>query len=73
VELGGKTISVEVEFIDEPLNYNIIMGHTWVYAMVAFVSTYFQMFSFPHKGGIVSKTNPTYLPLIPMLQEVSLL
>lgn len=28
VELGGKTVSIEIEVIDGPLDYNILMGDT---------------------------------------------
>lgn len=41
VKLGGKILLVEVEVIDRPLDYNILVGHTWVYAMTVVVSTYF--------------------------------
>ena len=53
VELGGKTSNVEVEVIDRPLNYNILLGRPWVYAMTTIVSTYFRMIAFPHKGVII--------------------
>jgi len=52
VELGGKTVSIDVEVVDGPLDYNILLGRPWVYAMTAIVSTYFRMIVFPHKGTI---------------------
>ena len=52
IELGGKTITVEVEVVVRPLDYNILLGRPWVYAMATVVSTYFRMIAFPHKGGI---------------------
>ena len=52
IELWGKTVTVEVEVIDRPLEYNILLGRPWVYAMVDVVSTYFRMIAFPHKGEI---------------------
>jgi hypothetical protein len=27
VQLGGKTIEVEVEVVDAPLDYNLLIGH----------------------------------------------
>ena len=33
VELGGKTVNVDVEVVDGPLDYNILLGRPWVYAM----------------------------------------
>ena len=52
VELGGKTISIDVEVVDGPLDYIILLGRPWVDAMTTIVSTYFRMVSFPHKGTI---------------------
>ena len=52
VELGGKTMNVGVEVVDETLDYSILLRRPWVYAMTAIVSTYFRMISFPHKGTI---------------------
>lgn len=43
-----------MEVIDNPLDYNILFGHTWVYAMAAVISTYFHMITFSQKGRIVS-------------------
>jgi hypothetical protein len=33
VELGRKTILIDIEVIDTPLNYNILFGHRYMYAM----------------------------------------
>ena len=33
VELGGKTISIQVEVVDTSLYYNLIIGRNWFYAM----------------------------------------
>ena len=32
-ELGGKTISIQVEVVDSPLDYNLLLGRNWFYAM----------------------------------------
>lgn len=60
MELGGKVIFVEVEVINKPLDYNLLLGCTWVYAMVFVVSTYFDMITFPHKGGILAIDQLTF-------------
>ena len=52
VELGGKIVNVDVEVVDGPLDYNILVGRPWVYVMTVIVSTYFRMIAFPHKGVI---------------------
>lgn len=76
VELGGKNVSVEFKVIDEPLDYSLLLGHTWVYVMATVVSTYFKTVAFPHKGGIVSidqltlfATNSEVTGSIPLVGE----
>jgi hypothetical protein len=54
IELAGKTASVEVEVIDANLDYNILLGRTWFYAMKAVTSSIFQIIHFPHQGKIVT-------------------
>jgi hypothetical protein len=41
VQLGGKTVCVEVEVVDAPLDYNLLLGWSWNYAMQAVVATVF--------------------------------
>jgi len=41
VQLGGKTVCVEVEVVDAPLDYNLLLGWSWTYAMQALVATFF--------------------------------
>jgi len=41
VTLEGKTVQVEVEIFYAPLDYNILLGHSWVDFMRAVVSTLF--------------------------------
>jgi len=60
VELAGKNVSIEVEVINIPLDYNLLLGHTWVYAMVAVISNYFRMIVLPHKGRIVAIDQLTF-------------
>jgi hypothetical protein len=48
VQLGGKTVEVEVEVVDAPLDYNLLLGHKWTYAMVTVVSSIFYTLFFPH-------------------------
>ena len=42
VELGWKTMNIDVEVVDGPLEYNILLGRPWVYAMTDIVSTYLE-------------------------------
>ena len=41
-ELGGKTISIQVEVVDALLDYNILLGRNWFYAMTTVASTIFR-------------------------------
>jgi hypothetical protein len=54
VQLGGKTVCVEVEVFDAPLDYNIFLGRSWTYAMQAVVAIIFRFLLFPHEGRIVT-------------------
>ena len=54
VEIGSKTVTMDVEVIDAPLDYNIPLGRTWFYAMKVVASTIFWLLSFPHQGKIIT-------------------
>jgi hypothetical protein len=47
-------VEVEVDVVDAPLDYNLLLGHNWTYAMVIVVSSIFHMLCFPHQGKIVT-------------------
>ena len=48
IELGGKIVSIQVEFIDAPLDYNLLLGRNWFYAMMTVALAVFQTLQFPH-------------------------
>jgi hypothetical protein len=54
VELRGKTILINIEFIDTRLDYNILFGRRYMYAMKAVASSMFQTMMFLHNGKIVT-------------------
>jgi hypothetical protein len=54
VQLGGKIVCVEVEVVDVPLDYNLLLGRSCPYAMNAVVATVFWVLLFPHEGRIVT-------------------
>jgi hypothetical protein len=54
MQLGGKTMCVEVEVVNAPLDYNLLLGRSWTYTMHALVATDFWVLLFPHEGGIVT-------------------
>jgi hypothetical protein len=43
VTLEGKTVQVEVEVFDTPLDYNLLLGRSWVNSMRVVVSTLFRV------------------------------
>jgi hypothetical protein len=48
ITLGGKTIFVDVMVVQDPLDFSLLLGRDYVYAMKAIVSTLFRVISFPH-------------------------
>jgi hypothetical protein len=52
--LGGKTVTVDVEVVDAPLDYNLLLGRSWFYAMTVVALSIFQCVQFPHQGKIVT-------------------
>ena len=54
VELEGKSVSIHIEVVDTPLDYNLLLGCNWFYAMQDAASTIFQIVQFPFQGNIVT-------------------
>jgi hypothetical protein len=54
VTLEGKTVQVEVEVFDTPLDYNLLLGCSWVDSMRVVVSTLFRVVRFPHQEKVVT-------------------
>jgi hypothetical protein len=52
--LGGKTVFIDVMVVQDPLDFSLLLGRDYVYAMKAIVSTLFRVISFPHDGIIVT-------------------
>jgi len=50
VQLGGKTVCVEVEVVDAPLDYNLLLVRSWTYVMHAVIATVFRVLCFPYEG-----------------------
>ena len=47
VELGGKTLVIEAEVVDAPIDYNILLGWSWMYEVNATMYSVFQVIKFP--------------------------
>jgi hypothetical protein len=52
--LGCKAVTVDVEVVDAPLDYNLLLGRSWFYAMTVAASSDFRCVQFPHQGKIVT-------------------
>ena len=69
-------MSIEVEVIDAPLNYNLLLGRSWTYAMCVISSIVLRVVVFPHEGKLVTinqlkfsqrghlETNESIVPLV---------
>jgi len=54
ITLSRKTVTVDVEFVDRKLNYNLLLGRSWTYAMTAIVSIVFRIILFPLDGKVIT-------------------
>jgi hypothetical protein len=55
VTLEGKMVNVEVEVFDAPLDYNLLLGRSWIDSMRAVVSTFFLcVVRFPHQRKFIT-------------------
>ena len=54
VTLGGKTVFIDVMVVQDPLDFSLLLGRDYVYAMKAIVSTLFSVIYFPHDGRMVT-------------------
>jgi len=54
ITLGGKTVSIDVMVVRDPLDFTLLLGQDYAYAMKSIVCTLFRVISFPHNGRIVT-------------------
>jgi len=54
ITLGGKTVYIDVSVTQGPLNFSLLLGRDYVYAMGALVSSLFRVACFPHDGRIMT-------------------
>jgi hypothetical protein len=71
-------VEVDVEVVDVPLDYNLLLGRNWTYSMTAIVSSIFRTLCFPHDGKIMmidqlsfvyASPNAYVVLLIPMIDN----
>ena len=54
ISLGGKTVLIDIEVVNAKLDYNLILGRSYMYVMRALASTVFHQMMFLHDGKIVT-------------------
>jgi hypothetical protein len=54
ITLGGKTVFIDVMVVQDSLDFSLLLGRDYVYAMKAIVSTLFRVIYFPHDGRVVT-------------------
>lgn len=54
MELGRNIVSIDVEVVDAPLDYNLLLGWSWFYVMTTIASSIFHTLQFPHQGKVVT-------------------
>ena len=64
----GKQVLVDIEVVDQKINYNLLLGRSWTYAITTIMSIVFCIILFPLDGKIVtmdqlSFCTPNYSPL----------
>jgi hypothetical protein len=47
-------VTVDVEMVDAPLDYNLLLRRSWFYAMTGVALSVFRCVQFPHQGRIVT-------------------
>jgi hypothetical protein len=48
ITLEGKAVNVEVEVFYAPLDYKLLLGHSWIVSMRTIISTLFHVLCLPH-------------------------
>ena len=54
ITLGGKTVYIDVLVTQGVLDFSLLLGRDYVYAMGALVSSLFRVVCFPHDGRVVT-------------------
>lgn len=69
IEVEGKIVSLDVEVVDAPLDYNLLLGRSWSYAMTVVVSSVFRVIKFAHNGKSVTIDQLAYFSSDPASSE----
>lgn len=59
MELTNKTVLIDIEVADVQLNYNIILGHSYMYSIKEIDLTIFHLMMFLHEWKILTTNHLT--------------
>ena len=69
ITLGRKTVYIDVSVTQGALDFSLLLGRDYVYAMGALVSSLFRVVCFPHDGRIVIIDQLSFIrPRVPPAQ-----
>ena len=54
VDLARKTMLIDIEVVNTQLNYNLLLGRSYMYAMWVVASTVFRLLMFLHDGNTMT-------------------
>ena len=60
ITLARKIVLIEIEVVNAQLDYNLVMGRSYMYSMRFIASTVFRLMMFPHDRKIVMVNQLTY-------------
>ena len=60
IMLAEKTVMIDIKVVNAQLDYNLLLGRCYMYAMRAVALTVFLLMMFPHKANIVMVDQLTY-------------
>jgi len=62
ITLRRKTIHLNMMVVQGPLDYNILLGHDYIYSIGAIVSSLFRVMCFPYEGKLVQLVDQLSFP-----------
>ena len=69
ITFGGKTVYIDVSVTQGALDFSLLLGRDYAYAMGALVSSLFHVVCFPHDGRIVTIDQLSFVrPRVPPVQ-----
>lgn len=62
ITLRRKTVYLNMMVVQGPLDYNLLLGHDYLYSMGAIVSSLFRVMCFSHEGKVVQLVDQLSFP-----------